>query len=151
MSLRCWPFYVNAVDWCSTFALTDTVRYITGELYLGGTAELDSVSQGWLKAVNAADGSVRWRYRSERPLVSALTTTSGGLVFTGEVTGDFIALDAESGQVLYRFNTGGPIGGGVVTYSVNGKQYVATTSGMPSSFWLDEHRGSATIFLFALP
>lgn len=142
--------FVNAVDWCTTFALSDTVRYVTGELYLGGTVELDSLSHGWLTAVNARDGSVRWRYRSERPMLSGLTTTSAGLVFTGEVTGDFLAFDAESGDVLYRFNTGGPIGGGVMTYAVDGKQYVATTSGKPSSFWVDEHPGSATIFVFAL-
>ena len=81
---------------------------------------------------DARDGSVRWRYRSERPMLAALTTTSGGLVFTGEVTGAFVAFDADSGEVLYRFNTGGPIGGGVVTYAVNGRRYVATTSGKPS-------------------
>lgn len=74
----------------------------------------------------------------------------GWSLFTGEVTGDFVAFDAESGDVLYRFNTGGPIGGGVVTYAVDGKQYVATTSGRPSSFWVDEHPGSATNFVLAL-
>ena len=142
--------YTPAVDWCWTFMLADTVRFVPGELYLGGTVEPSEDQQGWLTAVDASTGEMKWKYRSERPMVAAVTTTSGGLVFTGELTGDFIALDAETGEVLYRFNTGGPIGGGVVTYQVDGKQFVATTSGRPSGFWVDEHPGSATVFVFAL-
>ncbi len=142
--------YVPAVDWCTTFMLADTVRFIEGELYLGGTVEFDDKSQGWLTAVDAVSGEVKWRYRSERPMVANVTTTSGGLVLTGELSGDFLALDAHSGAVLYRFNTGGAIGGGIVTYQLDGKQYVAVTSGKPSGFWVDEHPGSPTIFVFGL-
>jgi alcohol dehydrogenase (cytochrome c) len=82
--------YVNAVDWCTTFALEDSVRFVEGELYIGGTFDLAETNQGWLTAVDASTGDVAWRYRSERPMVSAVTTTGGGLVFTGELDGDFI-------------------------------------------------------------
>lgn len=44
---------------------------------------------------------------------------------TGELTGDFLVLDAATGAVLYRFNTGGPMGGGIVTYELRGRQYIA--------------------------
>ncbi len=71
-------------------------------------------------------------------MVAAVTTTGGGLVFTGELTGDFIAPDAASGDVLFRFNTGGPVGGGIVTYQIDGRQYVAVMSGSPSGFWVGE-------------
>jgi hypothetical protein len=64
------------------------------------------------------------------------------VLFTGELTGDFLVLDARSGDVLYRFNTGGPMGGGIVTYAVEGKQYVAAASGSPSNFWLETPVGS---------
>ena len=50
-------------------------------------------------------------------MVAAVTTTAGNLVLTGELTGDFDVFDARNGDVLYRFNTGGPVGGGVVTYA----------------------------------
>jgi alcohol dehydrogenase (cytochrome c) len=53
--------------------------------------------------------------------------------------------------VLFRFYTGGPIGGGVVSYEIDGKQYIAVMSGLPSGFWVDEHAGSPTAFIFALP
>lgn len=145
--------YVNAVDWCATFTAADTVRYVPGQLYLGGRVVADSVAtaRGWLTAVDATRGTVRWRYRSPMPLVAAVTTTAGGVVFTGELTGDFLVLDARSGVVRYRFNTGGPMGGGVVTYAVSGKQYVAAMSGRPASFWASPHPGSATVLVFGLP
>jgi len=143
--------YVGAVDWCTTFYAAETARYIPGKMYFGGTVQLADTSQGWLTAIDSSSGKVRWRYRSPRPMVAAVTTTSGNVVFSGETTGDFIVLDAVSGDVLYRFNTGGPIGGGIVTYEIDGKQYVGVMSGKPSGFWVDKNAGAPTVFLFALP
>ncbi|HIF05828.1 MAG TPA: pyrrolo-quinoline quinone [Gemmatimonadetes bacterium] len=141
------------VDWCTTFTefQPDEVRYVDGQLYMGGTYEMDTQATGWITSVNTNDGSVRWRYHSERPVVGAVSATAGGLVFAGELTGDFLAFSADSGEVLYRFNTGGPIGAGVVSYSVEGRQYVAVGSGRPSGFWWGDHQGSGTIVVFGLP
>jgi alcohol dehydrogenase (cytochrome c) len=83
-------------------------------------------------------------------MVAAVTPTAGNVLFAGELTGDFLALDARTGDVLYRFNTGGPMGGGVVTYRAAGKQHVAVASGSPSSFWVAGNAGSPTIVVFAL-
>ncbi len=143
--------YVGAVDWCSTFWAAETIRYIPGKLYMGGTVQFGDTSQGWVTALDASTGEVRWKYRSPRPVVAAVTTMAGNLVFTGELTGGFIVLDARSGDVLYRFNTGGAIGGGVVTYELVGKQYVAVMSGRPSPFWVNQSLGAPTVFVFALP
>jgi alcohol dehydrogenase (cytochrome c) len=143
--------FVNAVDWCSKFTSSETVRHIPGRWYFGGTTNFEGESRGWLTALDASTGAVKWRYQSKRPMVSAVTTTKGNVVFTGELSGDFLALDARDGKVLYRFNTGGGIGGGVVTYEEAGKQYVAVMSGKPSPFWVSEMNGAPTVFLFALP
>jgi alcohol dehydrogenase (cytochrome c) len=143
--------YVNAVDWCARFTSAQTVRHIPGHYYLGGTTELVGEARGWLTAIDAASGAVTWQYASKRPMVAAVTTTKGRLVFTGETTGDFLALDALDGRVLYRFYTGGGIGGGIVTYEEGDKQYVAVMSGRPSTTWLAEAGGAPTVFLFALP
>ena len=59
------------------------------------------------------------------------------------------ALDAKSGDVLYRFNTGGSIGGGAITYALDGKQYVATPSGTVSAFFGGS--GLPAVVVFALP
>ncbi len=101
-------------------------------------------------ALTPATGNVRWKYESQQPLLAAVTTTSADLVFTGELGGIFLALDAKTGEVLYRFNVGGPLNGGIITYAINGRQYVAVNSGNASGFWRAA-RGSATVVLFAVP
>jgi alcohol dehydrogenase (cytochrome c) len=143
--------YTPAVDWCGTFFAADTIRYVPGANYLGGTYMFDETSQGWLTAVDVATGDVAWRYRSEGPMVAAVTSTAGGLVFTGELSGDFLAFDATTGEELARIPTGGPIGGGVVTYAVEGKQYVAVASGNPSPFWVGDEPGVPTLIVYTLP
>ena len=133
--------YVPAVDWCATFTAFEETRYIPGKLYMGGTVDRDppEKSQGWVTAIDASTGAVKWKYRSPRPMVASVTATAGNLLLTGELTGDFLALDARTGDVLYRFNTGGSMGGGIVTYATGGTQYIAAaraarrTSGWTSS------------------
>jgi alcohol dehydrogenase (cytochrome c) len=145
--------YVNAVDWCTTFTAFQEIRHIPGKTYMGGTVELDPLEQsrGWLSAIDASTGAVAWQYESPRPMVAAVTTTAGNLVLTGELGGDFLVFDTRTGRELYRFNTGGSMGGGVVTYAVDGRQYIAAASGSPSSFWVDEYPGAPTIVVFSLP
>lgn len=139
-----------AVDWCFTFTLADTITFVPGDNYLGGSVKADTASHGWVTAIDASTGKLRWRYRSARPVVGAVTTTGGGLVLAGELDGDFIALDAATGNVKFRHTTGGPVGGGIVTYSAGGKQFIAVASGRPSGFWVDKFPGAATITVFAL-
>ena len=145
--------YVPAVDWCTTFTAFDEARFIPGKNYMGGTVDLDppDKSQGWLTAVNASTGAVAWKYRSPRPMVASVTTTAGNLLMTGELTGDFLVFDARNGRELYRFHTGGPMGGGIVTYAVGGTQYIAATSGSPSNFWVDQFAGAPTVVVFKVP
>jgi alcohol dehydrogenase (cytochrome c) len=59
-------------------------------------------------------------------------------------------IDADRGGVLYRFNTGGPLAAGVITYAVNGKQYVAAKSGAATGFWRTPP-ASSLVVIFALP
>lgn len=146
--------FVAAVDWCSTFTAFEQFRYIPGKNYMGGTTDLDppARSQGWLTAIDAASGTVKWKYRSPRPMVGAVTPTAGNLVLTGELNGDFVAFHAGTGEVLYRFNTGGSVGGGVVTYMARGRQFIAVASGSPSNFWTQgSDSGVPTITVLALP
>jgi len=107
------------VDWCGVFKKADELRYVPGQLYMGGSYTYDpvEVSRGWLTAVNASTGAIVWKYQSKRPMLASVTTTSANLVFTGELSGDFVVLDANQGDVLYRFNTGGPVTAGVITYA----------------------------------
>ncbi len=141
-----------AVDMCATFTAEANPVYVPGRLFMGGTTEMDTANaSGWLTAVDVNTGTIRWQYHAAQPVIAAVTTTAGGLVMTGELGGDFVVFDVALGQELYRFNTGGPMGAGIVSYAVNGKQYLAAGSGNPSALWTGGNTGSATVVVFALP
>ncbi|PYO34714.1 MAG: hypothetical protein DMD86_08045 [Candidatus Rokuibacteriota bacterium] len=71
-------------------------------------------------------------------------------MFTGELGGDFLVLDAKDGTVLLRHNIGSAMNGGIVTYQVAGKQYVAVTSGSSTRFWRTPS-APAAVTIFGIP
>jgi PQQ-dependent dehydrogenase (methanol/ethanol family) len=138
--------FVNAVDWCGTFK-PETAPGST----FGGALQWDPFDQasGWLRAFDAATGAERWARRFGGPMVAGVTPTASGLVFTGLPSGEFLALDSATGRTLYEFNTGGAIAGGISTYDVAGRQFVAVTSGSASkTIW--HAAGSPTLVVFGL-
>src|ERR1700694_284372 len=144
--------YVATVDWCGTFTKSDKAPEFTENAhYYGGAVTPDPREQakGWLQAIDAATGTMRWRQQWPTPLGAGITATSGGRLFTGDLNNDFVAIDASNGKTLYRFNTGGSVGGGVISYEIGGKQYVATTSGVVSGFFGGS--GTSAIIVFSLP
>ena len=151
---------VPATDWCAEFskdaAAPDPKKEHTRGFYFGGQTKFDpwSAARGRLTAFDAATGREKWRYDAAKPMIAGVTTTEGELVFTGEITGDFLALDAKSGKVLLRTALGGPAGGGVVTYSARGKQNVAVVSGIVGVYNLvapEIGGGNTTVTVFRLP
>ncbi|HZP87919.1 MAG TPA: PQQ-binding-like beta-propeller repeat protein, partial [Burkholderiales bacterium] len=145
--------YVNAVDWCVTSKLGPVPEYRPGQVYAGlangfGTFDPMDQAHGWTNAIDVKSAAMKWRYKSPTPMTAAVTPTAGGLLLTGDQDGYFLVLDAKTGKVLYRFNTGGAIAGGVITYEDKGKQYVAVASGNTSrDNW--HTKGGATIFVFS--
>jgi PQQ-dependent dehydrogenase (methanol/ethanol family) len=152
-------FFVNAIDWCTTVRIAP-VEELEGKKGLPwtGSSELrhpfgvqDSAWAGWLTAVDAGTGGIRWRYRSPTPLVAGITSTAAGLVFTGDLRGDFMAFDGKTGAVLWRHQVGEPIGGGVVTYQAGGKQLVAVAAGMHAPVTWKLKSPPAKVVVFGLP
>ena len=143
--------FVAAVDWCGVFTKFDKAPEPTqGTHYYGGAVTSDprSEGRGWLSAIDAGTGTLRWKTQWKTPLVAGVVATGGGVLFTGDMDNDFLAIDAANGKTLYRFNTGGSIGGGVVSYALDGRQYVAATSGVVSGFFGGS--GLPTVIVFAL-
>jgi alcohol dehydrogenase (cytochrome c) len=64
-----------------------------------------------------------------------VTPTAGGVVFFGDLGGNFYALDAANGQKLWGQELGGAIAGGVITYTANGAQKIAVASGFTMLAW----------------
>ena len=126
--------YVNAIDWCTVFKLGPDPKWVATVPYTGlsngwGTNDPIEKWNGWINAVDPKSGKMAWRIKTPTPMYAAITPTAGNVLFTGDLNGNFLALDARNGNTLYRFDTGGPIAGGIVTYEVKGKQYVAVASG----------------------
>jgi alcohol dehydrogenase (cytochrome c) len=142
--------YVGDVDWCTTVRMqTDEElarvpagqswfgdRYINPFNSFGKQSRADGHWHGWLHAVDADTGVWKWRLQSNYPIVGGVTPTAGGVVFFGDVGGNFYAVDAASGAPLWGQKIGGAIGGGVITYAINGDQRVAVAAGFINPAWL---------------
>ena len=105
-----------------------TVPY-TGLANGWGTNDPTDKWNGWINAIDPKSGTMTWRVKTPSPMYAAITPTAGNVVFTGDLEGNFLVLDARNGKEIYRFNTGGPIAGGVVTWAQKGRQYIAVASG----------------------
>ena len=85
---------------------------------------------GLLTAIDLKNGGkIIWQTKTKEALVGGVLATAGGIVFAGEANGHFNAYDAKTGAILWSFQTGGNVGSSAVSYTANGKQYVAVASG----------------------
>jgi alcohol dehydrogenase (cytochrome c) len=137
-------------DWCATLKLGST-RYIPGGFYFGGTYTNDPYSSagGKLTAIDPATGKVKWQYTSHSPMLAGVTPTASGVAFTGDMGGNILVFDSATGKVLFKKLTQGSIAGSVITYAVNGKQYLAATSGNISRLtW--GNSGTPTLLIYSL-
>lgn len=89
----------------------------------------DPDPRGYLKAINPMTGVAKWQTGFKSPNWAGTLVTAGGLVFTGTLTGEFIAVDADNGRIVWQFQTPSGIIGQPVTWERNGVQYVTVTSG----------------------
>jgi alcohol dehydrogenase (cytochrome c) len=111
--------------------------YKRGAFYLGVNFELGKLGKGGhgggVKAWDPAKQKEVWFNKEDQPWSGGLITTAGGVAFHGDVKGWFKALDAKTGKVLWKFNTGSGISAAPMTYTLDGKQYVAVVSGRTQS------------------
>ena len=142
--------FVGALDYCAIFRSEKGTQPRPGAGNFGGTWTGVGEAKGWLSALDADTGEVRWRYHAEAAVLSGITPTAGGIVLGGDNAGNFFAFDSDSGKILKTIATGGSLSGGVITYEARGKQYVAITSGNVSRT-LFGAIGRPTIVVMALP
>ncbi len=123
-------FYFGATDGCQIYYKTGQ-QYVKGLWYQLSTTEPvpKSTGAGSVIAIDPSTGETKWRFETVGTPSGGMLTTAGGLLFTGDRHGFFIAFDARTGKPLWKFQAGGPIVGGPVSYSFQGKQYVAVAAG----------------------
>ena len=100
----------------------------------GGYKNPSNLAPGYTIAINPITGKTAWKMPLDEFAVSAGTlATDGGLLFTGKLTGEFIALDQDSGKQLWQFKTGSSVNAPPITYTHKGVQYVTVLSGRGGS------------------
>jgi alcohol dehydrogenase (cytochrome c) len=124
-------YYVHGQDNYAQVFYKMKPEYQAGRNYEGGGTRnlLGAEPHGVVKAIDAATAKLKWEFREQSSSNGAILTTATGLLFTGTRDGYFYSLDARDGKLLYRFQTGGSIHGGTVSYLVDGKQYLAVAAG----------------------
>ena len=156
-------FYSTGIEWCQEVtAYREAPR--EGMPFFGGSFKLAQPlrgeAHGHLGAYDPITGKRHWLYKSKYPLLASQLATAGDLLFTGDATGKFFALDTANGKELWSFRTGSGHRGSPISYSVNGRQYVATPSGWGSALaglmpqlWpeTEDFPSGSTLFVFALP
>jgi len=86
---------------------------------------------GHLLAINPVTGDKKWEIPlTDLPSSSGMLATGGGLLFTGKLTGEFLALDESTGKTLWQFKTGSSVNSTAITYTHKGRQYVTIASGL---------------------
>ena len=90
----------------------------------------EAASSGAVLALDPATGAVKWRFPMTDVTDSGILTTASDLLFTGGREGYFQALDARTGALVWKANLGAQIINAPITYEIDGKQYVATASGL---------------------
>ena len=141
----------GTVDWCDTVTVQDDSKLRSVALgrpwtgmatynplnMFGKESRTDGYWAGWVYATDADTGVWKWRVKSSYPIVGAITATAGGIVFFGDMGGNFYALDSSNGQKLWGtvLTGGGGIGGGIITYTAGGEQKIAVAAGFTMVAW----------------
>ena len=125
-------FYVPGTVRTSSFTRYDN-KYTLGKRYTGGSqqAPIGSPQSGTFTAIDSKTNKIIWQnkqpYRTGQG--GGAMVTAGGLVFRGASDGNVLALDARTGEELWRFQTGFGADAPPMTYEVDGEQYVAIATG----------------------
>src|SRR5207248_2179021 len=123
--------YVNAADQPSAFARPPESDIVFGPTGWTGSRAIGPLIgaqyRGTYTALDVKTNKIAWQkqmpYRNAQG--SGTLSTAGGLLFHGEPDGNLLALDARTGDELWRWQTGFGADGPVMTYQLDGQQYVA--------------------------
>jgi alcohol dehydrogenase (cytochrome c) len=124
-------FYVTSFDGEQEFFKRDE-DYEEGERFTGGGGRYNQPMDAFhssIRAINPATAQIEWEFPIMPRSSAGITTTAGGIVFTGSADGYFFALDAASGEELWHISLGARVHAAPMTYAIDGQQFVTIASG----------------------
>jgi alcohol dehydrogenase (cytochrome c) len=92
-------------------------------------ADFVTLPRGWITAVDGETGRVLWRHSTDAQMLAGIVTTKSQLVLGGDVRGNLFAFDGKTGAVKNHISVGAALNGGLISYAVDGTQYVAAAVG----------------------
>jgi len=109
----------------------ESTPYPGGKLWLGGAFKVIPGEQQWgnITAVDYNTGKIKWKVKTDQPMIGGILATAGGLVFAGEGNGWFRAYDAKSGSKLWQFQAGAGVNAPPSSFSIDGEQYIVVAAG----------------------
>jgi len=123
-------FYLAARDIAGIYYKGDTEYKAGAQFNGGGFGPVPGQEpSGAIRALNPATGELKWEFKLFSPPFAGVLTTAGNLLFASSNEGDFYALDASTGRLLWRIQTGAGISSNPITYLSGGKQQVAIAAG----------------------
>ncbi len=120
--------YIPANEGCATVT-PDYAAHVSGNFAGGTTTDAGRITSS-VVAVDPATGEVKMRTELPYPNFAGVLSTAGGIVITALLDGTIVALDDQTLEELWRVNVGTGFNAPPMTYSVNGKQYIAIASGL---------------------
>ena len=120
--------YIPAHEGCSRVTV-DTSAHVKGR-FGGGAGAVDGMVTSSITMLDPVSGDIKKRLELPYPNSSGTLTTAGGLVFSALLDGTILALDDQTLEEMWRFNVGTGFNVPPMTYAVNGKQYIAISSGV---------------------
>jgi alcohol dehydrogenase (cytochrome c) len=149
--------YGGGIEGCSNVTV-DPSNDASGAFWLGGAYANAEQIKGSVTAMDPASGTKKAQLPTAHPIVSGVTATAGGLLFTSTADGTVYALDDTTLQPLWSFNTGSYSSAPPMTYAINGKQYVAiliggniqTKSFLDKTPDLKDMQNTSMLFVFSL-
>ncbi len=131
--------YSNTLEMGNVYAPVEP-KFVKNAMYLGydlskfAFAFPKGGSSSYLRAIDPVTGKSKWKVGYDVANWSGTMSTGGDLVFTGALTGEFLAYDADTGKKLWQFQTGSGIIGQPVTWQQDGRQYVSVASGIGGAY-----------------
>lgn len=119
-----------------------SAEYPNGKLWLGGAFKGVPEEPTWgdIVATDYNTGKIRWKVKKPLPMFGGILATAGGLIFTGEGSGEFSAYDSTTGKELWTYKTDAGVNAPASTYTLDNKQYVVVGAG--GNTQLDYKRGN---------
>jgi alcohol dehydrogenase (cytochrome c) len=153
--------YVPVNEICNDLT-AEVITPSEGRTFMAGSFTMkpapNRTTFGHVDAWDPVTGQRAWTVPHQSTLLASMLATAGDLVFTGTPEGEFFALHARTGEKLWSFQTGAGHRGASISYSVNGRQFIATTSGFQTGLvggaaagMFPGARTGSTIVVFSLP